>query len=513
MARRALFRLVVLIVALGGAADAQPATPGGAPVRARDGELDPTYLARRARVDTAKGFVHLARWARTKRLFEEEKQALQLAVQADPEDDKARAQLEKVLRDEARHRDYRTPWRRDAKVLYVETNTSEAQLYAYCDAVSAFYDRFSKVFNVRQDPVQKWGRKIGVKIFATREDFVRYRRDTGSGAGESTVGYYSLKNKELILYHDASDPAETQDTLFHEGTHLFTHLALGDRAHDLPPWLLEGIAEYFGPSRFDRAAGELEIGRPAYGRLIEARAVLEANSVSLQRDLIEHSDYGSFGSSRYALAWGLVHMLIEKPTKPGGRRPLYRKRFVGYWAGVAAGGDSVAGFAEAFGSADALEEEWLEYIRSFSLPTYQAGLALHRAGKLEEALAMLEQHCAAQPDDPRGHYARGEVLYAAERLDHAVGAYRRAIELDAQLVDAYVALAMTLLFLDRASEAVAPAQTACEVAPSGDNYEILATVAYVARNKAVAQDAVRKAVSIKGQTDRLAALQARIAAL
>ena len=46
----------------------------------------------------------------------------------------------------------------------METNTSEAKLHYYCDSVSAFYKCFSKIFKVQKDPVQTWGKKIGVKM-------------------------------------------------------------------------------------------------------------------------------------------------------------------------------------------------------------------------------------------------------------------------------------------------------------------------------------------------------------
>ena len=39
--------------------------------------------------------------------------------------------------------------------------------------------------------------------------FDRYQRESGLGLGESTVGFYSLSRKELVLYHDPSDVDET----------------------------------------------------------------------------------------------------------------------------------------------------------------------------------------------------------------------------------------------------------------------------------------------------------------
>jgi tetratricopeptide (TPR) repeat protein len=488
-----------------------PSTP--APVASGPGALDPDYQTRRAATAVdAEALYRLARWAEKEDLFEEEKDALVSALHVDPEHKKAKERLAEVLAEERRHSDYHTPWRRDAPVLFVETNTNQALLHYYCDSVTAFYGRFSKVFRVAQSPVQKWGTKIGVKIFASREDFNSYRRESSGSTGESVVGFYSLKKKELVLYHDPNDVDETLNTMFHEGTHLFSHLALGDAFHDLPIWISEGIAEYFGTARFDRAKKDIEYGQVAYGRLGEARRALARQNISLRADVVGYTDYPSFGSARYALSWALVHMLIEK-CRPGSDKPIYRDRFVRYFDAVSQRNtDPVQAFEQHIGPIRALEEEWKAYIAEIPLPPYEEALAALRARDYPTAITLLEEHRRQHPDDPKGAYYLGEAFNFLERMDEAVAAYRAAVALSPRYEDAWSALGWALLGADDA-EALAAAQQAVAIRPSGENQMLVATAAMGAGQKRVAQVAIREAIELLGPLEALRRLEARINAM
>jgi len=436
---------------------------------------------------------------------------LQLALRADPTHAGAKKQLAKVLATEAKHRDFHTPWRREAKEVFVETNTSEAKLHYYCDSVSAFYKRFSKIFNVRTGPLQRWGKPIGVKIFRTRDGFERYQREQGGGVSESAVGYYSLKNKELVLYEYEDDPNETLDTLFHEGTHLFVHLALGDRFANLPIWLSEGIAEYFGPSRLDRKRRDLDYGHPQYARLRHAQLLIR-RPLSLKADLIAHTDYGSFGGARYALAWALVHMLIEK-KKEGSESYAYRKRFVSYFDAVSRGADSVPAFEEHFGPFQQMEGEWEAWIKGIELPPFQEAVALVRQKEYAQAIPLLEAHCDSDPSDPMGPYELAEAYVRLGRVADAVPAYERTLAIDPGFNDARLGLVIALVSLGRSKDALPHAEAAVLQSPNGGTYYALAVAAYGAKDKKRANEAIREVVELVGLSPIVAKLKARIGAM
>ena len=492
-----------------GEAKPDPEAQGGDATQSRDdllGDLD----ALRARgltaefqerggeleADDADGWVRLAKWSRRNHLYAEERHALRTALKIEPDHRPATRQLDKVLEEERAHANWHTPWREEGSQLFFETNTSEAKLYWYSQAVNAFFARYSKIFRLRQTPLKAWGKKIGVRIFANREDFLRYQKEAGSSTSESAVGYYSLQTKELVLYDDPNDPHESRDTLFHEGTHLFTHLALGEQTYQLPPWILEGIAEYFGASAYDVEADELAIGHPSYSRLRAAKRRVKRNQASLRGDLL-NCDFGEYGSDNYALGWALIHMLLEK-RKPGKKTPVYQKGFLRCFEAVANGEDSATAFERCVGKVPKLEREWHDYIRDFPAPPYEEGLAFARNREHDAAIPLFEKHLEANPTDARAAFQLGESCYALDRYEPAIRAYREAIRLNHDFIDAYDGLCFALVAADHAKHAVEAARDALEREPSGRAYYALAWALHNAGDNQAALEAIRESIALDG---------------
>lgn len=484
-----------------------PAASGGS-------HLDSEFQAKRKKIrkgSKAREYLSLARWARSKGLYEEEKEALTLATEAEPDHKGARTKLRKVLEKEAYHRKFRTPWRREASVIFVETNTDEAKLHYYCDTVSAFYKRFSKIFRIRKNPVQAWGKKVGVKVFRTREDFDRYSRESGVDSS-GAVGYYRLNVKEIVLYYDPNAPESTLDTLFHEGAHLFTHLVLGERFYALPHWMSEGIAEYFAPSKLDRKKKDLRYGLPAYDRLRYARRILNAQKPSLRGDLLAITDYSSFGAARYSLAYTLIHMLLEKPRR-GSTKPKYRDRFLSYWAAVTKGHNSIESFERLIGPIDRIEEEWHEYIAEFPVPLIEEARDLMRKGDTKEAIPVLQRHIQAKPGDAQGHYLLGEAQLELEDYAAAEAAYAEAVRINPDFVDSLVGLAFAHSYQDEGAPAVAAAQRAVAISPNAVTYLALATAAVAAKDKPLGLKAIDAVIDRVGATRSLLEIKRQLNAL
>jgi hypothetical protein len=247
------------------------------------------------------------------------------------------------------------------------TNTSEAKLHYYSDLFSAFYNRFRKIFGIKVDPRKAWGQKIGVRVYRDKAGFDKYQQESGGELGESAVGYYDPNSKELVLY-EAEELKTTIDTLFHEGTHLLADLALKDKAQSLPIWFSEGLAEYFGASKFDVATGTIEIGCVSKARLENAVDLLkEGENISLP-ELLSFSDYSAFDWPHYAFSWALVHMLVERGSieKKGKKKYTYRKSFIKLYEALARGSKAEAAFPALFGAAADLEKELHSYIKELA---------------------------------------------------------------------------------------------------------------------------------------------------
>ncbi len=71
----------------------------------------------------------------------------------------------------------------------------------------------------------------------------------------------------------------------------------------------------------------------------------------------------------------------------------------------------------------------------------------------EQAIAFAELAVELNPDDASAHARLGDIYRQMQRLDEAIGAYRRALELDDRAFPHYFALADIFLALDRVDEA------------------------------------------------------------
>lgn len=148
------------------------------------------------------------------------------------------------------------------------------------------------------------------------------------------------------------DDFEAEVILFHEYVH---HFMLQHFPAAYPGWFIEGYAELFANTRFERG-GSIVIGSFADHR-----------GWTLRADPPPLADLMLPGRSRvpmglfYAHAWGLTHYLLISDERPG--------QLQSYLALV--GGGHLPGQAaqEAFGGIDSLERDYRRYRRGLRIPT------------------------------------------------------------------------------------------------------------------------------------------------
>lgn len=305
--------------------------------------------------------VDLARWCRKKDLFKEEDDCLKLAKRFAPDNSKVKKAVETHERRIAFHSRFQSPWKIEGRDIRVFTNTSEARLHYYLNTFEAFYKRFAKIFSIKKSPRKAWGKKIEIRIYKSREDFDRYKTENGDQLSESAIGYYMPGDKKLILFETEGDFEQTMTVLYHEGTHMLTDLALGDASNEIPMWLSEGLADYFGPSQYNVIENDIKYGLISRMRLPDYRYMLKSGTApGLSQVLSYGKSSDDFGSEEYAVSWALTHMLIEKTNSSG--KPIYRKKFIEYYSTIAKGGSSTGVFRKIFGSIPDMEKELKDYV-------------------------------------------------------------------------------------------------------------------------------------------------------
>ena len=170
----------------------------------------------------------------------------------------------------------------------------------------AYYKYFTAYWGVR--PSHKYGRPT-IHIYHDAEYF--HQR---SGAPEGVIGWYHPLTKELHFYYDRQRHRFTLDVMFHEGNHMLTHMINEKVLY--PAWVNEGMAEYFGASRWDPYKKEMSIGHLQSGRLAVLKNEIEDEK---WQDLKELLEAPRINATQYAWAWSLCHFLLSQER--------YAKRF------------------------------------------------------------------------------------------------------------------------------------------------------------------------------------------
>lgn len=178
------------------------------------------------------------------------------------------------------------------------------------DLFEAYYDFFTDYWGVRPSP--KFG-KPTIHIYHDQAYF--HER---SGAPEGVVGWYYPLTHELHFYYDRDRHRFTLDVMFHEGNHMLTHMI--DEKVLYPAWLNEGMAEYFGASRWDPATKKMTVGHLQSARLAVIQDEIEDGRWQELEPLMRAQ---RISAKEYAWAWSFCHFLLSTETYAKGFKKFY----------------------------------------------------------------------------------------------------------------------------------------------------------------------------------------------
>tara|TARA_R110002072_G_scaffold187924_4_gene344723 strand:+ start:3175 stop:4299 length:1125 start_codon:yes stop_codon:yes gene_type:complete len=116
-------------------------------------------------------------------------------------------------------------------------------------------------------------------------------------------GFYSMGKNQAVVSFDPDNIARTLGTTFHEISHLITASHLGPT----PPWLTEGLAEYFETMQVKDQAGTI------YPNQAHIKLLKQTPLPSLRDYLaIDRPEWHRAQRDRnYAIAWSLMNFLLQ----------------------------------------------------------------------------------------------------------------------------------------------------------------------------------------------------------
>jgi hypothetical protein len=176
--------------------------------------------------------------------------------------------------------------------------TPSAALLEQLDAsAKAIYDTWAALLG--ENPLFSVDNKL--LLLANRNDFRTLQHKLAPKL-PSVSGFYAGSTQQAVVLFDAREPERTRKTALHEISHHMTTSQLGAA----PPWLQEGLAEYF----------EM-IALTEQGAVVEANVrhsrYLREGKLSLEDLLGSSMDAWKTADSHrnYAAAWALVFFLME----------------------------------------------------------------------------------------------------------------------------------------------------------------------------------------------------------
>jgi len=239
--------------------------------------------------------------------------------------------------------------------------------------------------------------------------------------------------------------ATPYETFYHE----YYHAISIPYFPDLPVWLGEGLAEFYGHTEIDEkfvGIGEADsvlIQQLRYGSFIPLNVLFQVDRSS------PYYNEANKTSTFYAESWALAHYLLF------GDRMAHRDMLDAYVNALAQGKKQDVAAAEAFGDFKKLQSDLQAYIRRDSFlysktpaPTsiqedelkvrpltqaeadgYRGGFAAIR-GRTEDATAILEQAIRLDPNTALAHQYLGITQFIEGKREQAVESESRAIALD-----------------------------------------------------------------------------------
>lgn len=264
--------------------------------------------------------------------------------------------------------------------------------------------------------------------------------------------YQPAEEKHFVVVRTNIEGPNAYEIIYHEYTHALMHINF----RDLPVWLNEGIAEFFGNSTIHDNYVEMGKIAPYHLQILQQNKLIPV-PVLLQAD--NSSPYyneNNRASVFYAESWAIVHYLLMDPDA--------RKRnlFHDFLAAYQASGNYVDAAQNTFGDLNKFAQKMEAYSRQPSFYVGNMKTSIHGDAKsyssrvlppaevdsqkgelyvytqrFKEAKSSLDAAVQAEPNLPLAHEGLGMLAYYEKDLDNAEKEFARAVQLNSTSFLAY----------------------------------------------------------------------------
>lgn len=174
-----------------------------------------------------------------------------------------------------------------------------------------------------------------------------------AGGKEGTAGFFDKNNNILVAIAGRPITDYTWTVVQHEGFHQFAANVIGG---ELPIWVNEGLAEYFGEGIFTGDGFVTGVIPPQRLERVKKQIASKSFRPIKQMMLLAHRDWNQqLAMENYDQAWSMVQFLAHAED---GR---YASAFVSFMRAIGKGVQWQKAWQDAFGSAEGFEQRWRNY--------------------------------------------------------------------------------------------------------------------------------------------------------
>jgi len=248
--------------------------------------------------------------------------------------------------------------------------------------------------------------------------------DQGKKESQKAGIFTAGPERNIVALRLDLPPEQSYHVIYHEYVHMLMRLNLGE----LPLWLNEGFAEFFGYAIVSN--NRSMIGTPG----AESLRVLKTESMvplSTLFSVVRDSPYYRERDKTpifYAESWALTHYLMV------GDKRAHSKQLQDYLSLLKKGIPEQEAATRAFGDLKALEQALRNYIGLFAF------YGLQYSGELESTAENLYQTRTLTPAESLS--ACGELLVYMNKPDRAKAVLERSLQIDARSAHANEALGL-----------------------------------------------------------------------
>ena len=259
-------------------------------------------------------------------------------------------------------REAQRPWweraaERRVGPYWIKTDVPAAEASRLARHLGIMYEEYARRLAALP---QRAPESLHVLIFADRDEYlsVLSRRYGVNARGTGGMFFVNRMGSALALWTENLPRRRVVHVIQHEGFHQFAYSRFGG---DLPVWVNEGLAEFFGESIL--VGNRLVLGQSKPRVLDTIKAAIEEGSYLPFRDMLQMTSgqwqqalHDGSASRQYHLARSMAHFLVYGDGK------RYVGAFEGYLRRINAGVLSEQAFVESFGpDISAFEDRWKQY--------------------------------------------------------------------------------------------------------------------------------------------------------